>query len=63
MYQLSKMKTEQQLHANIKIRSPGGRQLIMDNRTVNWAGKILMGYKKEEAVRFQLYPQTRWKTK
>lgn len=49
----SKMKAEQQLHANIKIRSLGDRELIVNNRTVNWAGKILRGYKKEEAVRFQ----------
>lgn len=31
------MKTEQQLHANIKARSLGDRELIVDNRNMNLA--------------------------
>lgn len=51
MYQLNKMKTEQQLHANIKARSLGDRKLIVDNRNVNWTLKFLIAYWKEK-VRF-----------
>lgn len=35
MYQLNKIKAEQQLHANIKARSVGDKEWIMDKRNVN----------------------------